>query len=484
MKRHDTNNEFFKNYLEQKPQEMWIDLKSNNNLIINLKESISIPGQFYETIICGITGNQINNRVYLSLYDNFLLMSHEHESLPMYALDVRFAYLVGDFNLNEKLEPSLNHSIQISKLDKFVEISTNDKDENLLLYDKIKKFCIQNNIQKDYKFIGLIGRGRFGKVFSSVRKRDHKKFAIKKYKIKEIENNKKDIINELNVLTMINEPTENKLLKIAAIYEGYENVYMVTELLKGGTLLEYIKYKDGLITEAEVFELVLSITKALKSLDKLGIVHMDLKPDNIMLNNFDDLSEIVVIDFGCSTILNDDKPLSCEKLIKVVATRDIKILNIFTEGNVGTQRDIYSFGTTIYFFLTGNSLFKAEKESDLSQKNIECGICFKAEQEKYKDKFSPDLWDFLAEFLHKDPKKRITLHEIEDYIIKKATDKEFTYKIGYRSTTDSLVSPTKFSNRRLQKLTKSTFHSRSYHHATALTQRLDSYKAAFKISPP
>ena len=292
----------------------------------------------------------------------------------------------------------------------------------------MKKYCIQNDIQKDYKFIENIGRGRFGKVFSSIRKRDQKEFAIKKYKIKDIEKNKKDIINELKVLTMIKEPTENKILKIEAIYEGYENIYIVSELLKGGSIFEYIQNNNSIITEADFHVLVLSITKALKELDKLGIVHRDIKPNNIILRNRDDLSGIVLIDFGSSVNLLSVDAFKSNNNFRVVGTPGFIAPEILIKGHGGTQSDIFSLGSTLYFFLTGVSLFKANEIKALTQKNLDCNICFKAEQEKYEDKFPANLWAFLEKFLVKDPKARVTLYEIEDHLKAKTTNEKCSLK--------------------------------------------------------
>ena len=463
MKKYDTINKFFEGYFQQKPHEMWTDLSSNSDLVINHQDIISVPGQFYETIICGITGKQLSIRVHLSLYGNLLLMSLEQKLSPKYILDLSFTNLICDFNESEALDGGSNHSMQISKLDKFVKISTNDKEEIFQLYDSVKKFCIQNNIQKDYKFIEKIGHGGFGNVFSSIRKRDQKEFAIKKYKIKDIEKNKKDIINELKVLTMINEPSENKILKIEAIYEGYGNIYIVSELLKGGSLLEYIKNKDGIITEAEVFELILSITKALKLLDKLGISHRDIKPNNIMLRNPGDLTEIVVIDFGSSVILNNVDAFEFDNNFRVVGTPGFIAPEILMKGHAGTQSDIFSLGSTIYFFLTGVALFKGKKRNTLTQKNLECNICFKAEQEEFKGKFPENLWDFLETFLVKDPEARITLQEIEDHFKAKTTNEGSPVNKMSTSGTGSLCDSPKIStSERLKILNKSTVYSRSY----------------------
>ena len=130
MKKHDTINKFFKGYFQQNPHEMWTDISSDDYLVINLQDIILVPGQFYETTACGITGKQLSTRVHLSIYGNLLLMSLEQKSLPNFVLDVKFSNLICDFN-DEALTGGLNHSIQISKLEKFVEISTSDKEEIL-----------------------------------------------------------------------------------------------------------------------------------------------------------------------------------------------------------------------------------------------------------------------------------------------------------------------------------------------------------------
>ena len=88
------------------------------------------------------------------------------------------------------------------------------------------------------------------------------------------------------------------------------HVYVVTEMLHGGAVLDAIlRMKDERYTEAEAKVVVQRTLRGIDYLHKNLVVHRDLKLENLMLKLEDDLSSVVIVDFGLAKRCRDKKEL-------------------------------------------------------------------------------------------------------------------------------------------------------------------------------
>lgn len=78
----------------------------------------------------------------------------------------------------------------------------------------------------------------------------------------------------------------------------------MSELLTGGDLFSFIKYKGGRLEELTAAAITLQILLAVQYLHKLNIVHRDIKPDNILMASREDECRVVLTDFGCAKIVD------------------------------------------------------------------------------------------------------------------------------------------------------------------------------------
>ena len=130
----------------------------------------------------------------------------------------------------------------------------------LIKKDYVEKWGVLAQFANYYTQIEGIGAGKYAKVFSVRRHTDNKKFAVKVYDTNKIfrENFSYYILYEIMILREMNEILNTNCLKLYRIYEGLNYVYCVTELYRGGELLEAL-IREGAISEYASLKIIRKI---------------------------------------------------------------------------------------------------------------------------------------------------------------------------------------------------------------------------------
>ena len=170
----------------------------------------------------------------------------------------------------------------------------------------------------NYKVILKLARGKASELFKLDRlgKLDNESVEDKKYyvlKWKKI-NGKEDLNesrNEVNILSKFKENNEY-IIKYIDFKEEKEHFSIVMEFFGNSNLKDFIsKFSDNnkLIEEKQIENIIEQICYGLREIHKSNIIHRDLSPDNILI---DENNHIKIIDFGVSEELKDDNELICE----------------------------------------------------------------------------------------------------------------------------------------------------------------------------
>ena len=146
-----------------------------------------------------------------------------------------------------------------------------------------------------YNIIKFINKGSFGKVYLIEEKSSKDKYALKRIRITGLDRYSiKSIYNEINILALNRCPY---LLKLKDLFV-YNNTYLciITEYYSNGDLGKYCK-KNNKLSEENILKIFTQLCVALNYLHKNNIIHRDIKPGNILIdNNFN----ICLCDFGVS----------------------------------------------------------------------------------------------------------------------------------------------------------------------------------------
>lgn len=108
------------------------------------------------------------------------------------------------------------------------------------------------------------------------------------------------MINEIDIMRCL---SHENIIQLYEVYETEKSIYLVLELIQGKALQDVLKKPTFRETysEVKVTNLIRSLLDALAYLAEKGIMHRDLKPDNILLDKNDKLK---VVDFGLATFIN------------------------------------------------------------------------------------------------------------------------------------------------------------------------------------
>lgn len=205
-----------------------------------------------------------------------------------------------------------------------------------------------------------IGEGSFARVKQGFHVLTGEKVAVKIIDKKRAHQDKyvaRNMRREAKIMQMIRHPNIVQLLEVVETEHRY---YLITELAAGGDLMDYICYRKKL-GEVEVRKFIRQTVSAVHYLHQGGILHRDLKVENLLL---DDDYNIKIIDFGLSnTVLapsSDDSHTTREFLKTQCGSPAYAAPEILGHKPYGPEVDVWSIGVNMYAMLTGKLPYTAE----------------------------------------------------------------------------------------------------------------------------
>jgi eukaryotic-like serine/threonine-protein kinase len=150
-------------------------------------------------------------------------------------------------------------------------------------------------------------------------------------------------------------------------------VFLVMEYLDGSTLKEIIK-SEGPMAPERVLEIVRQVTGALDAAHQQGVVHRDLKSDNIMLSRTNDADWAKVLDFGIAKIQTPEggRDIDITSPNLVVGTPQYMSPEQCSQGtSIDARSDVYSLGVIVYEMLSGQLPFMGESSTAIMIKQVQ-----------------------------------------------------------------------------------------------------------------
>ena len=270
--------------------------------------------------------------------------------------------------------------------------------KNIKEYYK-QNLCYPNTDLSFYKYGRVIGRGAFGKVNIGLNILTGRIVAIKSFNKKNLVNEsaKNKILYETNLMRGLWHPSVTKILET---FECENYMLIIMEYISGGNLQNFVK-KRRKLCEKTAKILFRQIIQGIRYIHSRGIVHRDIKLENILL----DLNNIIKIcDFGVGKLIKPNTILKDQCGTPVYMAPEILKGN----GYKGFPVDIWSAGVALYIMLSGTLPFNKDKEHDLEYAILNNNI------KEIKD-ISEEGNNLLKNILEKDPNKRFTCNQILEH---------------------------------------------------------------------
>nr|CAH8847180.1 unnamed protein product [Trichobilharzia regenti]CAH8847186.1 unnamed protein product [Trichobilharzia regenti] len=298
-----------------------------------------------------------------------------------------------------------------------------------------KPFVNQNRLEDLYEIQHKIGDGHFADVNLSICKKTNKKYAAKFIMKQRFSSGCQgstlsDIDREAFILANLQ---HENIVNLHEVFYREDSVVLILDLVTGGELFARVADCERL-SEEEASNFVQQILLGVQHMHGLGIVHLDLKPENIMI---EDLSsrKIKIIDFGLARVLNPN-----ESFQDMAGTPEFCAPEIVNFDPITFATDMWAVGVLTYILLTGISPFAGDTQLETFQNILDCIVDYSREE---IENVSDLAKDFIQKLLVKNPRKRATVNEcLQHPWIKPKDNKQSNRR------RDSLISREKLSSLR------------------------------------
>ena len=151
-------------------------------------------------------------------------------------------------------------------------------------------------LESSFTFIDTIASGAFGTVVKAIEIKTGQEVAVKIIKKNSRLIDTSHIKEEINILKQLDHPN---IVKFYDYIETNLKIYIIMEYIKGGTLKRLIETKHS-FSENEACIIIEKLLSAIAYIHSKNVCHRDVKPENIMMNDYNDLTSLKLVDFGLS----------------------------------------------------------------------------------------------------------------------------------------------------------------------------------------
>lgn len=257
---------------------------------------------------------------------------------------------------------------------------------------RLQQASSQSLLEASYRLGEVLGEGAFAVVRLATRIESGDIVAIKTVK---------DVDFESEEVRLQRAIDHEGVVKIFDVIKENGSVHIIMEHMPNGTLLDMLT--SGVrLTEAQARKYFLQLVDAVEACHAAGVAHRDLKAENIML---DEQDNVKIADFGLATEM-----LPGQLLSGYCGSVNYAAPELWTKGALydGHAADVWSCGVVLYALLTGNMAYDADDIRSL------VGKITNAEY-KVSPRVSEEANNFLARIFDVKPASRISTQEMRQH---------------------------------------------------------------------
>ncbi|KAL1131536.1 hypothetical protein AAG570_011153, partial [Ranatra chinensis] len=262
-------------------------------------------------------------------------------------------------------------------------------------------FVKPNTITDEYDLREVIGRGSYSICRVAIHRATRVEFAIKV-----IDKSKRDCHEEVDILFRYR--GHPNIIYLRDVYEDETNVYLVTELMRGGELLDRILRLKA-FSEREASAIMQTVVATVGYLHQHGVVHRDLKPSNLLYATEVATPEgLRLCDFGFAKQLRAENGL----LMTPCYTANFVAPEVLKRQGYDAACDIWSLGILLYTLLAGRTPFAnspTDTPTDILQRIGDSKLDLDSGNWVT---ISSEAKDLVRKMLHVDPHRRPTAQHV------------------------------------------------------------------------
>ena len=257
---------------------------------------------------------------------------------------------------------------------------------------------MEGDITQFYEVQKKIGEGAYGKIYKVRDKQSGDIRAMKQVTKAKIQDMGK-FQDEIKILSMVDHPN---IVRLFEVIEDDKYYNLIQELCTGGELLT--RAQKNQLKEKDIARIFYQIMSGVAYIHGIGIVHRDLKLENVLFSTEDPNSPIKIIDFGFSVLIGKNNEVNKEKEsenqdpkkggLKRLKSKVGTLYYISPEiikGNYDEKCDIWACGVILYILLAGYPPFTGNTDKEVY--NLITSLKYDFEKERWKNisKYAKEL---------------------------------------------------------------------------------------------
>lgn len=255
----------------------------------------------------------------------------------------------------------------------------------------------KRKISQQYNLTEPVGVGGCGVVYLAVHKESGTRRAIKKIELTE-EGKLDTLVNEVSMLRQVGK--HPNIVQLVDCFVDVDSAYMVVEFGSGGDLLDWMEsHVNAPARKEEVASLMRQMIRAVDACHAKGVMHLDLKPDNFVLDSCAERATLKLIDFGCAEVIGASNDAAGAHATQGYDAPEVGLCER------GPYTDAWALGISFFGMLTGGYFPQFTAENELHGDSL-----------RTLERFSgPAAVDMCKKLLNKDPLKRLQLEDALDH---------------------------------------------------------------------
>ena len=273
-----------------------------------------------------------------------------------------------------------------------------EKNKNMNNQDQIKSQQKSSLNKNNFKFLYVIGKGGFGRVWKIQSKKTKIKYALKEMsKLKIIDKkSEKSINSEREFLSKLNHPF---IVNMHYAFQDRDNLYLVMDLLNGGDLRYHIsRYRK--FSEEQTRFFIANIIYAIEYIHSNNVIHRDIKPENLVL---DENGYVRITDFG---IAKENMP---DNSSETSGTPGYMAPEVMKGRNHSFPVDFFAIGVIGYEFMIGSRPYCGKNRKEIKEQMLSKAVIIN--EEILPSGWSKESADFINKLLERKDNKRLGYKE-------------------------------------------------------------------------